>query len=278
MSVKPKNSSKKPPVKEFDPEDIIGKIAPIGESSEYITVLLYGRAGTGKTTLLASFPKPLLLIDIKEQGTASIRKVAGIESVSITHWDEYEALFHWIKRKGSKYRTIGNDPISGLQRILIEKVREQSKKDEGDLLTRKDWGQVSGGMLTWLGHYRDLVAKNHHVVFTAHERTTNGEDSPEEQIDPSIGPQLMPSVASFICGAVDVLGHTFVRERMIKKDDKKIRRVEYGLRIGPHGYYNTKVRSPRDFTPPDVIVDPTYEKILATTRGESFVKPLKEKR
>jgi hypothetical protein len=261
----------------FDPDDIIGKIAPIGQSSEYLTVLLYGRAGTGKTTLLATFPKPLLLIDIKEQGTASVRAVPGIESVSISHWDEYESLFHFLKRKGKKYKTIGSDPISGLQRLGIDKAREQTKKLEGDLLSRKDWGQVSGGMTTWLGHYRDLVAQGHHIVFTAHERTTTGEDSPEEQIDPSIGPQLMPSVASFICGAVDVLGHTFVRERSIKKDGKKLRKVEYGLRIGPHGYYNTKVRSPRDYTPPDVIVDPSFESIVKVTRGESLISKVKSK-
>lgn len=256
--------------------DIVSMISPIGDQETCLTALFYGRSGTGKTTVSATFPKPMLLIDVKEKGTQSVRQVPGIESVSIEHWGEFEALYYHLLKAGKKYKTVVLDPTSGLQRLAMSKVREDIGKKDGDLLSRKDWGSISGMMSTWLGHYRDLVARGKFIVFTAHERTNGGEDVPEDQIDPTIGPQLMPSVASFLCGAVDIVAHTSIRERIIKKDGQKIRKVDYCLRIGPHAYYTTKIRTPREFTPPDIVTDPNYEKIVKLVNGVSIVK-LKEK-
>jgi hypothetical protein len=258
---------------EQDRDSVISRIAPVGEHPEFYTFLFYGRAKTGKTLLTTTFPKPMLLIDVKDKGANTARGIPGIDSVSINHWDEYEELYHHLVKKGAKYKTISTDPTTELQRLAMDAVRAEKGKGETDVLAQRDWGQIGGKMTTWLGHYRDLVEKNHFIVFTAHERTSTTEDSSLDQLDPVVGPQLSPSVGGFLCGAVDAIGHTFIREKKSKKEDgTKTRQVQYCLRIGPHAYYTTGIRRPREFTPPDVIVNPTFGKLMAITRGEEFVR------
>jgi hypothetical protein len=80
----------------------------------------------------------------------------------------------------------------------------------------------------------------------------------------------MPSVASLLTGAVKVVGHTFVREVVEKSKSlgkKPKRKMQYCLRIGPHGYYTTKIRSPKASPVPDYLVDPTFEDILEVVKG-----------
>ena len=53
------------------------KFTPVEHLPSVLAVLLYGRSGTGKTTIAASFPTPLLLLDIREKGTDSVANVKG---------------------------------------------------------------------------------------------------------------------------------------------------------------------------------------------------------
>ena len=89
-------------------------------------------------------------------------------------------------------------------------------------------------------------------------------------LTPEVGPRMMPSVASTLSGAVNVVGHTFIRETLIKSKEagkKAKREVEYCLRVGPHSYYTTKMRSPKACEVPDFIIDPDYKKILTLIKG-----------
>jgi hypothetical protein len=249
---------------EFD--DIQAKIVPVGERPFYLAALFYGRSGTGKTALASSFPKPMLLLDVHEKGTDTIAKVPNIDVIPIDEWGEIEKTY-WYLASGTKYKTVVIDQISQMQDLAMVQVLAEKGKEPGDLLHKNDWGSISGKMKTWLFHYRDLIDKDMHVVFNAHDRTSTSDDNVEDQLDPSVGARLMPSLASAINGAVSVIGNTFIREDYVGKD--KERQVKYCLRIGPHAYYVTKTRHPIDFDAPEYIVDPTFEKITRVIRGEN---------
>ena len=86
---------------------------------------------------------------------------------------------------------------------------------------------------------------------------------------PSVGPRLMPSVASALNAAVKIIGNTMIREQVEKKAGGKVKRtVSYCLRIGPHAYYATKIRQPKGSYVPDILEDPSYNALVSLMKGK----------
>lgn len=258
-------------------------ITPVEDVSAGSATLIYGRSGTGKTALASTWPKPALFLDIQEHGTATISQIEGIDVREVKEWSTLEQGYWYLRNSENKYKSVILDQISQMQALAMAKVRDDEGMDPGDAFSRRDWGSISGLMQTWLLNYRDLWDK-YHVCFLAHERSSDPDEGAADQLDPSIGPRVMPSLASFINGAVDVIGNTFIREtyelvesEKNKKIKKKVRSVEYRLRVGPHGLYTTKVRKPfhSELVIPDSIVNPTFEKLQAIARGEESRKRVK---
>jgi hypothetical protein len=240
---------------------------------------IYGRAGSGKTTLVASFPSPVLLINVRDDGDDSIAGGNKVKVRDIEEFEDFEDTYWWIKQNPKVYKTIAIDTTTQLQQLLVEEVSAKKNlkgKNAGDwgTMTKGDWGDVAAAMKTWITHYAELKKLGIEVVFIAQDRVFNvdEEDSSEGMIDPEVGPRLSPSVMSHLCAAVDVIGNTFVRERIeTKKVDGKTRRtkhIEYCLRLGPSSAYITKIRKPKSVRLPDFVVDPTFEDILDIIEGE----------
>lgn len=254
-------------------ESIESKIHPVGDVPQFLVMAIYGRAGTGKTAFASTFPKPLLLLDVRERGTETIANVPGIDVLNLTKWEEFEETYWFLKKDGhKKYKTIIIDHLSQLQAVGMERVRERENMDSDEMFTKRNWGSLSGMMQTWIFNYRQLWDSNMHVGFIAHERANTGEEGTEDQIDPSIGPRLMPSAASFLNGCVSTIGNTFIREVEIGPDKEK--KVQFCMRVGPHAVYAAKIRRPVDSEAeiPSIIVNPTFEKIIQLSRGESILK------
>lgn len=243
------------------------KILPVTKVDTFVKAVFYGRSGTGKTTLASSFPGPLLLLDINDKGTDSVLDVKGLDVLSCESWVDFEQTYWFIKKNPKKYKTVIIDTVSMLQDLSIKQVLTESNREEGGMLTKRDWGEASSMLKTGIMNYRDLPM---HVVYIAQDRVSNSGDEGDDtdgQILPEVGPRLMPSVAGLLNAAVSIVGNTFIREKVIrvKTDDKKIvekRKIQYCLRIGPHTYYTTKVRKPKSVEVPSFIVDPTYESLV----------------
>ena len=118
-----------------------------------------------------------------------------------------------------------------------------------------------------------LVDLGINVVFLAHDRTNEGEEGEDGEMSPSVGPRVMPSVASILTASVKIVGNTFIREVHTKLDGGKMKReVIYSMRIGPHAYYNTKIRQPKGSYTPDILENPDYDKLVSLMKGE-FQRP-----
>jgi len=262
-------------------------IVPVGDVPGCTATLIYGKSGTGKTALASTWPKPMLVLDVQEHGTETIANIDGIDVRQVMDWETFEQGYWYLRNAETKYKSVVIDQISQLQSLGMAKIRADNSMEPSDTFSKRDWGQLSGIMQTWMLNYRDLWDR-YHVCFIAHERSTAGDDEKEDQIDPSIGPKVMPSLASFINGAVSIIGNTFIRESYIettvetggKSKTKKTRQVEYRLRVGPHGLYTTKVRKPfeSDLVIPESIVNPTFEKLQLIARGEEVTKRVVKKK
>src|SRR6266702_2439205 len=175
MATKKKSSTTK-----VSTTSILSRIAPVEETPKILSVLTYGRAGTGKTVFACTFPKPLLLIDIREKGWDSVSHVPGVDLAPLTTWDELEEIY-WEVEKGKKYASVVLDQVSQLQDVAMDHVREQNNMDASDPISRKMWGETSGMMKPWINSYRDLVDKGIHICMVAHERSSEGGDAVEDQ-------------------------------------------------------------------------------------------------
>jgi len=236
---------------------VLSRISAVKSLPKVLSALIYGRSGTGKTTIGSTFPAPILFIDIREKGTDSISNVEGVDVVSIEKWSELEEVYWFLK--GSKYKSVILDQVSSMQDLAMEHAMEEEGKD---VMSQRLWGITGGLMKTWLLNYRDLTDAGINVGFIAHDRATKGEGADEDEtLDPSIGPRLMPSVAGLLNGSVKVIGNTFVRE-VFSMDDAKTRTIEYCMRLAPHPYYTTKMRNPLGTSIPEFIVDPSYDKLM----------------
>lgn len=255
---------------------IAARIQPIQSLENPLTMLAYGIAGTGKTVFAASFPKPLLLVDIREKGTESVQDVSGIEVIHIDQWAQLEELY-WYLRDKTKYKSIVLDQLTAAQSLGMEMIRESKKMKPSDVFSQRSWGQLSGLLQTWIYNYKELSSLGYHICFVAHEkitRTTDDDQDTDDRIAPQVGAAMIGSVQSFLNGAVSVIGNTFVRERYDKKT--KENNIQFCMRVGPHAYYHSKIRRPvSSGKAPEIIVDPTFEKIMRISSGQSIQRKVK---
>lgn len=54
------------------------------------------------------------------------------------------------------------------------------------------------------------------------------------------------------------------------------RSVVYCMRIGPHAYYETKIRQPKGSFTPDIIENPDYNVMVSLMKGELQPAPVQE--
>lgn len=263
-------------MKKIDQSLPLKDIKDIKKPRSYV---FYGRSGTGKTTISSTFPKPLLLLDINDQGTDSIADIKDIKVMEVSQWSDVEDVYWWLQKNPNEFKTVVIDTVTQMQGLAIEKVMANNKKDaakSGDWgsMSRREWGDVAQLMKTWVVNFRNLPME---VIFLAQERVFNIDEDNDTNVDenllmPEVGPRLSPSVASTLNAAVSVICNTFCRIREYEKEikGKKVikRNTEYCLRVGPNPVYITKLRKPKSVMPPSVIVDATYEDIIEAIRGE----------
>lgn len=242
------------------------------------TAIIYGKSGSGKTTLAASFPKPILLVNIQDNGIGSVRKVEKLDVVDVATYEELEEVHSALADGQYKYKTVIIDTITQLQQILVqEKLGTgdgRTKRVSFGTLKRQDWGDIAALVKTILTDFRNLANDNGiNVVFLAQERLFNsGEDDDASGIDPHFGPDVSPSIKNTICAAVNIVANTYIDQTLVKKEvdgKKKVtRRLDYCLGLGPSATYIRKVRSDKELIVPDCITDPDYKKLINAIEGD----------
>ena len=241
-----------------------------------LRVCLYGPAGSGKTTIAASFPKPLLLIDIKEKTENVLLDIKGIDILSAKTPKDVEDVYWYLHDNPKKYKTVVIDTITKFQDLILDEILEKRNKTSKDSLwgglRKQDWGTVSNEMKTLVMNFCDLSGN---VVFLAQDRENVVEQEPMDDVNgevlsfAEIGPACIPSVAKMLNASVEILGNTFIMEETEKKKKKikgkltivKEKKINYCLRVGPHAVYRSKIRKPKSIEIKGFLTDPDYEQL-----------------
>jgi hypothetical protein len=289
-----------------NPDSILNRIKPVGElPKKGIKLLTYGRGKTGKTRLGCSFPKPVLIIGI-EDGTESIKQTKEVDFAPLDHSSDIDDLLSLLSHISSKpsgqslkYQTVVLDTAGGLQDMVLREVLGLDTlpiSSSWGMADVRTWGVINNQFQERMNSILSLADSHKiHTVIIAHERSFNSEGGGSDVILPSVGASLTPGNAAWLNGACDYICQTYIKGReevtvskveiptpVLKngKMETEIRieevvnrtlvpgKVDYCLRVGPHPVYQTGFRLPEGFTLPDVIINPTYEKIMDVIEGK----------
>jgi len=268
------------------PGSLFDRLTPVTSMKDKgVKLSLYGRAKTGKTRLMCSFPKPFLVIGA-EDGTRSVRSIKGVDFLDLRHSEEVQMVAEGIasgrltsrSMPGQPFAGVGVDTASALANVKLAEILNIPKLPEQGswgMATREQYGEQSLALRTMLRYLLDLPI---HVVITAHERNFQDESTPSDLIMPTVGSALSASVTGWLNGAVEYIGQCFIREQTISTQldendpntvmEEKTGKMEYCLRVGPHPVYQTGFRLPPGYSLPDVVVNPSFDKIQRIINGE----------
>ncbi|MDR1200875.1 MAG: ATP-binding protein [Tannerellaceae bacterium] len=156
-----------------------------------LKVLVYGQAGTGKTTAALSAPKPLLL-DF-DNGIHRVNYGHQQDTVPVNSWAEATQV---IGEDLSAYETIVVDTIGKMMDYIIDDV------DAKGFNGWKRWEKINEAFTSFV---RSLSRQNKNIIFVAHR------DTRKEGEETVFVPALREKNYTAIVTELDLLGYVEVR-------------------------------------------------------------------
>lgn len=123
-----------------------------------VKILVYGQAGAGKTTLIKTAPKPIILS--AEGGLLSLQD-SDIPYIEIHNLDELSEALNFLTQseEGRQFRTVALDSISEIAEVVLSASKIGLKDG------RAAYGEMNDIMAKVIRSFRDL--SNRHVYFSA---------------------------------------------------------------------------------------------------------------
>lgn len=166
-------------------------------------VLLYGQAKSGKTSMSAMWPKPLLVAFEK-----GYNALVGVRPADVSSWADFKSICRQLKRPEAKdiYETIVIDTIA-IAYALCEKyiLNREGVQSIGDIGYGKGWGMLKDEFETT---FRELTQLGYAIVFIAHSKTKKTEYTDEEGNElEALAPDLPNAAYQIVNRMVDVIGY-----------------------------------------------------------------------
>lgn len=270
---KPKKAAPAKSKKKVWAASILDRIQVVTEDTTGIVMSIYGRSGTGKTTLWGTFPQPILGLICSGMGELkSLPKVEGIHTAPVISSEDIAEVVE-MQKQTQKYATIVLDHATGFQDRLLAEILGLDKVPEQKswgMATREQYGQCALQFKTLLRPLIDLAENGTHIVVVAQEKTSDARDD-TDVIQPTVGSALTGSAAGWLNTMCDYIVQTYLREKTTKKTvtiggestdvHTPTGEVEYCLRTAAHPVYTARFRKEKGTKLPECIVDPTFEKI-----------------
>ena len=217
--------------------------------------VLYGKSNSGKTHVASTFPKPLLYLQIGDDGSNTIAHVEGISAIPISSVKELKDIAKELL-KDKKYVTIVVDTFS----LMVNEWTDQNVISKNKKMTQQLWGELKTETEEVIKAMHK-VAKRHIVVLTCHE-STDAIEGMEDEIAPDIRPSVSKGARTYLEGMANYGIHTTKITKEITKGNSTKEIVKYAADIGPNPYYWTKLQIDPSIKVPKRIINPTYDKFM----------------
>lgn len=131
-----------------------------------VKMLVYGKAGTGKTTLCASAPNPIILS--AEAGLLSLAQY-NIPVIEIKSIEDLMEAYQWAteSEESKHFETVCIDSLSEIAEVVLLHAKKVSKDP------RQAYGELIEKMGNTVRAFRDLSGK--HVYMSAKQETVKDE-------------------------------------------------------------------------------------------------------
>ena len=129
-----------------------------GLTANGVKVLVYGAAGSGKTTLVQTLPNVIVLS--AEGGLLSIQD-ADLPYIEIASMDDLREAFDWCRdsKEAAGFQSVALDSISEVAEVVLSHELKMSKDG------RAAYGEMNSTMTELIRAFRDLPGK--HVYMSA---------------------------------------------------------------------------------------------------------------
>jgi len=134
--------------------------------AQAVKLLVYGQAGAGKTSLIPTLPKPVILS--AEGGLLSIADT-NLPFIEITSMDDLREAYKWLNSsaEAAEFESVALDSISEIAEVVLNAEKKINKDP------RAAYGAMQEQMADIIRGFRDLPGK--HVYMSAKLEKTQDE-------------------------------------------------------------------------------------------------------
>lgn len=241
---------------------MIEGVKPISELPEGKLVVTYGRSGSGKTWFGGTFPKPLLLLKVGDDGGNTIKKVDDVYVKEITTTGQLKDTLKSLL-KDEEFVTVFVDTFS----LLVNEWKNENIISKKKKMTQQAWGDLATDTeeCVRLAH---KLSKKKWVVLSCHEVTDTVEGM-EDELLPDVRCSVSKGVRSYIEGMANYGLHMVKIQKEVenKKGETELK-VRYAADIGPNPYYWTKIQADPSIKVPKRIINPTFDKLMSIVNAD----------
>jgi hypothetical protein len=182
-------------------------------------VVLYGAAGTRKTTTAAQFPKPLVVQDSVARGAEFLK----CPKATLTSADELGDAMK-LMREG-KFQTLVLDDFAAALRRFVDGMPESKEP-------RRNFALVNAKVVPVL---RQILCGPWNVVITAHHEVDQEVMPVQPWTRTLVHTSFAPAVEMLILGLVDVVGYCYnngTPSALVSENASTLRRIVAKHRVG----------------------------------------------
>lgn len=268
--------------------NILSKAKGISSLPQNKLDIILGFPGSGKTTLAATYPKPMLYVQIGDDGGGIVLKDWDEKDIQFillendsegTIYVKLMALLDELKQtNGNGYKTIVLDAYSSIEESMIQ----LATKNKGKTLSWDERGAITQALVT----LRDTIvslSKNTPSTYVeiSHLKSTDSTDNISGETTLRYVPKMSAGNGNIM---LERANNVMYCARKVVKNENGEPEVKFLTYIGAHPNIDTKFRYKSDSLKDNkgiYIEDCTYDKISALISGKEVAtvtvsEPIKE--
>lgn len=241
---------------------LLDNAVPIDELTPNNLWVIYGKSASGKTAFASTFPKPLLYIQVGDDGSNTIKLVKNIDAIRVKNLTELKDILAELE-DDEKYKTVLVDTFSLVVNEWIDENGTKKKKR----VSQQMWGDLKTDTEEMIRAWKK-IAETKIVVLTCHE-ASDSFIGMEDEIAPDIRPSVSKGARTYLEGMANYGIHTTVIESE-KEDSNGQTTIVYkhAIHLATNPYYWVKTQKPKKIKLPKLVINPTYDKVIELMKGE----------